>query len=136
MQQEGECQRHAFLVVGVAKTESKDIFGGVVVMVQDLLEGRPFVPIGWDLLSSMGATKFWNIEPGVVFAATTFEQQFDDADSETITKSGGSPAGAMDGTLETTDSSDQEDRKPCTKPDWLGIKIPKGSDFSDFIVYT
>ncbi|CAB9515895.1 expressed unknown protein [Seminavis robusta] len=130
--------RHAFLIVGV--TQSKDDeFGGVAFMVQDSLEGRPFVTIGWDLLSSMDGTKFRHIELGVVFARTTFEQQLDDANSETTTKSGGSAAGTMDGTPEATDASDQGEGKPYTKPDWLGnfnFEIPKGADLSKFFVYT
>jgi hypothetical protein len=107
-------------------------------MVQDS-QGRPFVTIGWALLSSMDVTKFRHIEPGVVFTGTTFEQQLDDAKSETNTKSGGSTAGTMDGTAEATDASGQKEGKPYTKPDWLGnfnFEIPKGADLSKFFVYT
>lgn len=61
--------RHAVLIVGAFLKDEVAVF-----MVQDSLEGRPFVAFEWRLLYSMGNTGFRYIETGVVFDGTTFEK--------------------------------------------------------------
>lgn len=68
IKQDGKDVYHAFLVVGIRKTASKDDMGGIQFLVQDSMIGRPFVGIGLDLLHFMNITVLLGIQPGAIFA--------------------------------------------------------------------
>jgi len=55
--------------------------GGVLFEVQDSLQGRPFLYLGFDLLKSMGDLEMRQIQNGVAFSGTPPAYEFNDDDN-------------------------------------------------------
>jgi hypothetical protein len=120
---------HAFLIVGVAKTEG---MGGIKFLVQDSSPGRPFVTIGIDLFASMGVKGLHCIEDGVVFPGAT--------DMNALTgismAFSGSPMVSKDNKAPDITSAQNDPKANPKNPDWVGFELPPGADYSNLVVRT
>jgi len=147
LKEDGQNKLHAFLIVGVRKTENGDM-GGLQFLVQDSFPGRPFITIGWDLFRTMGVRELHVILEDVVFHGTTKENELMSIPIVSCLTSG-SPRHALilpEDVISSehvgigecfTSSSSEDDTTNGTRLDFIGFDgVDENTDLSKLVIYS